>query len=78
MIALMQMQVGNTYGFQLFMTSDANNYLESQFWGSTDPGTPMAMAPTGRFSDDFFILKNGHDQREPSYNRRRGFELKAP
>jgi hypothetical protein len=50
MIALTQMQVGNTYGFQLFQTSDTNNYLESQFWARRIRGTPTAMAPTGPFS----------------------------
>ena len=77
MIALTQMQVGNTYGFQLFQTSDANNYLESQFWGSTDPGNANGNGANWTLLDDFFILKNGMISASQARSAT-GLELKAP
>jgi len=77
MIALTQMQVGNTYGFQLFMTSDTNNYLESQFWGSTDPGDANGNGANWTLLDDFFILKNGMISASQAQTAT-GLELKAP
>ena len=77
MIALTQMQVGNTYGFQLFQTSDANNYLESRFWGSTDPGNANGNGANWVLLDDFFILKNGRISASQAQSAT-GLELKAP
>ena len=77
MIALTQMQVGNTFGFQLFMASDTNNYLESQFWGSTDPGNANGDGANWTLLDDFFILKNGMISASQAQTAT-GLELKAP
>ncbi|MGA8156944.1 MAG: autotransporter-associated beta strand repeat-containing protein, partial [Rhodoplanes sp.] len=76
MIALTQMQVGNTYGFQLFQTSDTNNYLESQFWGSTDPANANGNGANWTLLDDFFILKNGRISASQAQSAT-GLELKA-
>jgi Calcineurin-like phosphoesterase len=76
MLDLTQMQVGSTYGFQLVTTSDANNYLESQFWGSTDPGSVNNPA-NWTLIDDFFILKNGTIDETQAANAT-GLQLKAP
>ena len=77
MIALTQMQVGNTYGFQLFQTSDGNNYLESQFWGSTNPGGANRGDPNWTLLDDFFILKDGMISASQAQSAT-GLQLKAP
>ena len=56
MVALTQMQVANTYGYQLVSIDTSNNFLRSQFFGSLDPG---GATPNWTLLDDFFILKNG-------------------
>ncbi|MBN8925636.1 MAG: autotransporter domain-containing protein [Rhodospirillales bacterium] len=59
MLSLSQVQVANTYGYQIINVNSANNWLESQFWASANPAGVGGVDPQWTLVDDFFIVKNG-------------------
>lgn len=58
MVAFSKVQVANYYGYQLLNLWDSSRILESQFWGSRDPGGADGTA-AWNLLDDFFMLKGG-------------------
>ncbi|MBN8874243.1 MAG: autotransporter domain-containing protein [Rhodospirillales bacterium] len=59
MLSLSQVQVANTYGYQVINVNNQHNWLESQFWASANPAGVGGVDPQWTLVDDFFIVKNG-------------------